>query len=513
MRPRRLAEALLGLAMAYLYQIGALFPSRPPRPEDLAVARLDAAFESTLRASPGLKVSSKGMFFRDRDMLFWWRFADNFGANPNTPYMFNALPLLGFLLPSPIWSLGAHDAVVLLARVPPRCEYYSFTTYAMFLPRHPPLAFASLGDSINHANIKQHEGLFAHVVTANQRTFDLIELALVASGLPASAINLAPVPANLGLLEDVVHLGGQVRLGTYFEVLMRLFRFHNQSEGDAYLHSHPPVYYIKGNHGESGWLAASKAPGYRSRAHPESVDERPLAASFEAHGLATLEGIRRALASAGTLTTLERLPFAPLKIVGLDCLERRTKCLGDGPDAAYFAPNVVDDRDEMGLLRLQTDDELHVITLCHHRQLNAAIYGSVAMVKPSWPAAATLSKDFMRVRGTSLGVTLATPALPPRSSRGCSPGAGRTASASSRHRQWMGALWWMTRRWAATTTSRTASACTSTLRLGSARTGTTCCLLDCITFVSTASATPTCARHTGQRHTHDSLVLVRAEYK
>lgn len=103
-------------------------------------------------------------------MLFWWRFADNFGANPNTPYMFNALPLLGFLLPSPVWSLGAKDAVVLLARLPPHCEYFSFTTYAMFMPRYPPLPFASLGDSINHANIKHVGGLFAHVVTANQRT-------------------------------------------------------------------------------------------------------------------------------------------------------------------------------------------------------------------------------------------------------------------------------------------------------------------------------------------------------
>jgi len=71
------------------------------------------------------------------------------------------------------WNLGAHDAVVLLARKPPAVEYFSFTTFALFMPRRgrPMLPFASLGDSVNSANL-QHadDGLFAHVVTANQRT-------------------------------------------------------------------------------------------------------------------------------------------------------------------------------------------------------------------------------------------------------------------------------------------------------------------------------------------------------
>jgi len=411
--PRRAAELLLSLATAvaaYLYHLGALFPT-PPAPTDPEVAKLDARFAAVLSGEPDVVVGSKGTFKRDRDMLFWWRFADNFGANPNTPYMFNALPLLGFALPSPIWSLGAEDAVVLLARVPPRCEYYSFTTYAMFRPQHPPLTFASLGDSINHANIRRTTvGLFAHVVTANQRTYDLVERALIASGLPATAINLAAVPATLGLQDDVLHVPRtQLRLGTYFELLMRIFRFDNQTAGDAYLQSRPPVYYIRGVHGDATRLAASLAPGYSSRADPRSVDEKPLAAAFESHGVATLARLEASLARPGRrpgrLVTEAALSFAPLKIVGLECLARRTKCLGDGPDAAYFAPNVHDDRDEMELLTLRTDDELHVVTLCHHRALDTAIYGSVALVKPSWPRAATLSKDFMRVRATSLGVT------------------------------------------------------------------------------------------------------------
>jgi len=380
------------------------------------VASLGRRFQAAIEEATGIVLASKGMFYRDRDMLFWWRFADNFGANPSTPYMFNALPLLGFLLPSPIWSLGKRDAIVLIARVPPPCEYFSLTLYAMFRPQYPALPFASLGDSINHLNIKQHDGLFAHVVAANQRTYDLVKQALIASGIPASAINLAAVPSTLGLMDAMAHAGGQLRLGTYFELLMRLFRFHNQTEGDAYLKSFPPVFYVEGTHSEEQLLVESSTPGYLPRSHPQSVDESPLAAAFDAYGAETCAHMGAALGEAHTstaeghdvegngLTTLASLAFAPLKIMGLECLVQRTKCLGDGPDAAYFAPNVHEDRDEMELLRLG-EDELHAVTMVDHRKVNASVYGSVALVRPSSAAAPTLSKSFMQVRATPLGVT------------------------------------------------------------------------------------------------------------
>ena len=110
------------------------------------------------------------MLKRDRDTFFWSLFTDKFGSNPNTPYMWLAFPLLGFLLPSPMWRLGAHDAIVLLSRVPPATTYFSFTSFALFMPRRG-LPFSSLGDSVNNLNIRADEhGLFAHVLTANGRT-------------------------------------------------------------------------------------------------------------------------------------------------------------------------------------------------------------------------------------------------------------------------------------------------------------------------------------------------------
>lgn len=182
--------------------------------------------------------------------------------------MWNALPLMGFGLPSPMWNLGQRDAVVLLSRLPPPAEYFSFTSFALFVPGRG-LPFASLGDSVNNKNIRHTpDGLFAHVVTGNRRTAALVRAALTASGVPQDAINLVPVPDRLGLFDDAFHLGGQIRLGTYFETVLRIFRFHNQTEGDAYLRSHPPVFYLRGIHREA---TALEAAGYSSRVHPLSV--------------------------------------------------------------------------------------------------------------------------------------------------------------------------------------------------------------------------------------------------
>ena len=200
------------------------------------------------------------------------------------------------------------------------------------------------------------------------------------------------------------------------------------------------MYYLRGAHAEGEWLPESVAPAYRSRAHTESVDETPLADAFDAHSRDALKAIEDALNSGssdgggggidggvgddkvrgggggggsaadvrpvdqGRLMTLTALQLAPLKIKGLECLERRTKCLGDGPDAAYFAPYVHEDSDEMRLLSL-SDEEMHVVSLVDHRRLGAAVYGSIALVRPSRASARTLSKTFMSVRGTRIGVT------------------------------------------------------------------------------------------------------------
>jgi len=200
--------------------------------------------------------------------------------------------------------------------------------------------------------------------------------------------------------------GGQVRLGTHFEVVLRLFRFVNQTEGDAYLQSAPPVFYLRAAHGDATPLPASRTPAYKPREHPDSVREAGLAARYAAHSRTTLGAVGRALNRQG-VEALQHSPleFTPLIIKGLDCLAEDTECLGDCPDAAYFGPNVQAEADSIQMLRLSSDDEIHVITAVNHRQLKAAAYGSIALLKPHPASSPLLSKARMSVRATSLGVT------------------------------------------------------------------------------------------------------------
>ena len=60
--------------------------------------------------------------------------------------MFQVMPLWGFLFPSPIYHIRQQDAVVTLARRPPEVEYFSFTTFAAWLPgREVPVPYSSIG--------------------------------------------------------------------------------------------------------------------------------------------------------------------------------------------------------------------------------------------------------------------------------------------------------------------------------------------------------------------------------
>eukprot|EP00434_Breviolum_minutum_P039856 symbB.v1.2.035399.t1/scaffold4703.1/size36139/2 len=381
---RLLVLGAIGIVLSVLG--GLLLPSPPPC-SDAVVQSLAEHFEATLATTAAaVSVSCKGTMRRDRDTLFWSLFTDKFGSNPNTPYMWMALPAFGLFLPSPMWHMKRQDAVVLIARRPPSVEYFSFTSFALWVPRRG-LQFSSLGDSVNNLNLNQTEsGLFAHVLTASPQTFSVVEQALIESGLPASAINLVVVPSDVGELFDD---------WTHFETVLRLFRFHNQTEGDAYLHSHYPVFYLKG-HGD-GELFPTKA--YKERKHPDSKHERDLEADFELHTQTMLKEVGDHFEK--NLKTVQPVKFAPLMIQGLECLKENTQCLGDCPDAAYYGPYIREKSDVIDMLTLE-EDELHLVSMVNHRYWNVSVYGSVALLKSAKP---TLSKTRMNIRATPLGVT------------------------------------------------------------------------------------------------------------
>ena len=104
-----------------------------------------------------LSIHTRGSLNWSDDTFLWNWFSEKFGSNPNTPYMYNVLPLLGCwfpsFLPSPMWRLKHHDAVVLLAKQPPDVDYFSFTTFCLWNWKRG-FVFGSLGDSVNSQTIR-----------------------------------------------------------------------------------------------------------------------------------------------------------------------------------------------------------------------------------------------------------------------------------------------------------------------------------------------------------------------
>ena len=390
------------------------------RPTDPQVATLSDRFEGLIATRTKQKTSDVSIHFRgyfnwDQETFFWQFFGEKFGSNPNTPYMYSVLPILGrwfpSFLPSPMWRLQHHDAIVLLAKQPPDVDYFSFTTFCLWTWKRG-FVFASLGDSVNSQTIHpDDEGLFAHVVLteSSRHTLTHIQALLVESGLSAEAIHVAVVPNEL--IDD--------DSSAFFEVVLRLFRFHNQTEGNAYIHSKQPVYYIRGtplpkdDNTRTGNSLLPK-PAYKERAHVDSVNEHSLRNNFDAYQERVIAHIAETYQMDASQLQKQtsndnnderwftNIPFGPLYIRGLHCIHNFTECLGDCPDAAYFGSHIRDDTDVIPALTLTRNDELHVMTMVDHRRTQAATYSSVALLTS--PDGAILNKTHMNVRGTSLGV-------------------------------------------------------------------------------------------------------------
>ena len=426
----KMAVAAVLLALAWQFTT-----TSSVRPADPHVAHLSDTFERLLlehtrptqetttttthatsnHATP-LSIHTRGSLNWSDDTFLWNWFSEKFGSNPNTPYMYNVLPLLGCwfpsFLPSPMWRLKHHDAVVLLAKQPPDVDYFSFTTFCLWSWKRG-FVFGSLGDSVNSQTIRvdaaKGRGLFAHVVVteSSKQTLTNIQQLLVESGLSADSIHVAVVPNEL--IDDDSY--------AFFEVVLRLFRFHTPAEGDAYVHSKHPVFYIKGRPPHQKLTKDDNAhlpkPFYKERAHVDSVNEHSLRNDFAAYQDTILDGIAEtyqmeesqiqteANRTNNTETWIHRIPFGPLYIRGLHCIRNFTACLGECPDAAYFGTNVRHDSDRVVALNLKGNDELHIITMIDHRRTQVSTYSSVALLAS--PGGAILNKTHMNVRGTTMG--------------------------------------------------------------------------------------------------------------
>jgi hypothetical protein len=190
-----------------------------------------------------------------------------------------------------MWRLrNTNDIVVLIGQISPTAEYYSFTTFALWRPYS--FIFASLGDSANTLNLKYDHGtgLFAYIVCfaetkkshevdmrlivddgvngingSNSRrrrrndnkksAYEIVMRSLVASGLSKDAINvlvLRPQPTidNNNKNNNTTAVSSYSPW-TYYELVLRIFRFRNQTERDIYLQCHDqPFYYVSANNSD-----------------------------------------------------------------------------------------------------------------------------------------------------------------------------------------------------------------------------------------------------------------------
>ena len=389
-------KAITGILVLLAALLWQWLSRQPPPPTDPQVAKVSAQFQAALLTTNNddhttLKIHKRGVLNWSLDTFVWSLFGGKFGSNPNTPYMYNILPL-GGLLPSPMWRLQPHDAVVLLFKRPPKVEYFSFTTFCLGSWKRG-LVFASLGDSLNsHSPVmtQTNHSLFAHVVVTESSNATLTEIQdkLVASGIDKGAIHVAVIPNKLAK-EDTV---------PFYEVVLRLFRFQNQTDGDIYLKSKHPVFYIQGKAPKEEQPLLPKAT-YKDRSHPDSVDEPSL---FQNDLTNYQDNLFSQLNQSLEASSIHLIPFNPLYILGLNCVENiGHQCLGDCPDAAYFGSNIHPNHERIESLSLRNDNEFHLISMVDHRQTNASIYSSIALLKTH---KAVLNKHKLEVRGTSIGV-------------------------------------------------------------------------------------------------------------
>ena len=101
--------------------------------------------------------------------------------------------------------LGPRDALVMLGCSPPPLKYFHFRTFTGIRMQPLSMPSATLGDTVNNANINTTGGVngaapynrtFLLVATADDGAYERVARAFVGAGLPASALNRDVIPAG-----------------------------------------------------------------------------------------------------------------------------------------------------------------------------------------------------------------------------------------------------------------------------------------------------------------------------
>lgn len=217
--------------------------SQPPGKDTRALT----AFQNALKRD-GFDVN-QGVAFRINLVQAWctgnipdWVPFDHALYSNSQPYLAPAIPKSASEPKSlsPLFKLGADEAIVIVGLTPPPERYFGFygfvrTRVGLDGTRQP--LWATVGDSVNNLTVKTtgaspFNSPVALIFTSDQKTDARVRKALERAGYPAAIINTVVFPASILNLGD-----GDT--DDEFIIAVRNAMWLDQTQGDAYMQNPP----------------------------------------------------------------------------------------------------------------------------------------------------------------------------------------------------------------------------------------------------------------------------------
>ncbi|XP_065194717.1 uncharacterized protein LOC135826014 [Sycon ciliatum] len=278
--------------------------------------------------------------------------ATEFSANPSTLYGFFKFGI------TPFFTLDEADALVFYGCTPPAMRYFSYTPYVFTTPQlNRTIVFASLQDPVNSLTIRTaHDATFSSstliIMTASVRTDAAVRTAFEPN-LESSAMN------TLKVSKELVKLGSGATSASALMLLSRVAIYANETECELYTNSTFPV--LKVTRPKQGDEPVFGLPSLRSRY--TGVTEDHLETTLAELAIAVIGKVTQAGYRIDYQARMERFPLD-----ARECIAKGEDCLGDCPDAAYFADPK---KFRMGS---ETNRDLFMVVGVNHRMLGSATY-------------------------------------------------------------------------------------------------------------------------------------------
>jgi hypothetical protein len=264
------------------------------------------------------------------------------GNNAGFPYLCTQTPLPpgidhSLFAPQFTYTLGEDEALVLVGRTPPECDYYSYRSYMMCLreddepnPFNQKKIYTQLGDPINNFNITEgrpDRGLFGSfftlVSTADANIVRDVAEAMRAEGLDEKDLLLDVVDHNLARLGTDDRANG-------LNFLHRVSCVKDKAAEDAYV-SRPTVELLRITPTKA--RPVSLLEPFAPRTRGSGVTEDCLQSSVDALRQTLID----TYSADYTITELKTQPW--LNMTGREPIDRRIDVLGETRDTLYLNTN------------------------------------------------------------------------------------------------------------------------------------------------------------------------------